>query len=47
MRHILSVAVLLGMVSVPLSAQLDRGTITGVVADPCGAVIPGATARCR
>jgi len=47
MRCIFCVALLLGMVSLPLEAQLDRGTITGVVTDPSRAVIPGATARCR
>ena len=41
--HLLWLLVLLLVVSLPAIAQMDQGTITGVVQDKDGAVIPGAS----
>ena len=41
--RVVALAVLLGAVSLPASAQITTGTVFGNVKDPQGAVVPGAT----
>ena len=41
-RAAMTAAVLLILLSVPVAAQSDRGTLTGTVQDGSGAVIPDA-----
>ena len=41
--RVVALAVLLGAVSLPVSAQITTGTVFGNVKDPQGAVVPGAT----
>jgi len=41
--EVVALAVLLGAVSPPASAQITTGTVFGSVKDPQGAVVPGAT----
>ena len=43
----LKAGLLAGVFALALSAQSDRGTITGTVSDPAGAVIAGATLEAR
>ena len=42
MRKYFLIAVALFLIAVSASAQTSRGTVSGVVTDPNGAVIPGA-----
>ena len=42
MRHVSALSFLTVFISLPLAAQLDRGTITGTVTDPSGAAVPSA-----
>ena len=41
-KFLILVPVMLCLAALPLVAQVDRGTITGKVLDPSGAVVPGA-----
>ena len=41
----LLVALTLFAVAVPVAAQVDRATLTGVIRDPSNAVLPGAAVK--
>src|SRR6202142_768365 len=43
----LTIAVLFGALTASALAQSDRGTITGTIADPAGAVVAGAPVQVR
>jgi hypothetical protein len=47
MQSLLRVLLCLALSAGAVFAQTDRGTITGTIADPAGAVIPGATVQGR
>lgn len=47
MRLILIAVCCFGLVILPVFAQSDRGTITGAVSDPAGAVIPNAAIEAK
>jgi Carboxypeptidase regulatory-like domain/TonB dependent receptor len=46
-KSLLPVAVYLSLSALAAFAQTDRGTITGTVSDPAGAVVPNATVEAR